>query len=338
MIIDVRAELEEFEWTHARWTHDKLIAASPFRFDRSPSFFVRLESYGDIPAGVWADAGAFDDDWRSGTLTKLLAFLRNETEEETTAYLRDKYCINSGENDTILLKTPILLKNKRQFTLNSDIINPKNSKYLTSRGINVSVQQKALTGQSRYKGFTAIPWYTPNGKLANVKYRSTRSKTFFYEPGAWPIGELVYGAHMLSEPTENLVICEAEIDALSWWTAGIPAIAVGGVAFSDKQADIIRRLPFDTLVLAGDNDSAGQKFNDRVKRSLRGVQLRTVDWREGTEKDANDVLRAKGAEALRNYLSNSTLVGMNSYNGISKKSDTKMSSDMYTSLPLKKFR
>ena len=301
MIIDVRAELEEYEWSHARWSHDKLIAASPFRFDRSPSFFVRLEDYGDIPAGVWSDSGAYDEEWRSGPFTKLLAFLRNETEEETADYLAEKYDFNV-DSEVIRLKTPKLPKLTDRHFLKSDIIEIAESQYLTKRGISADIQRIAKTGKSRYRGFTAIPWYTPNGNLANVKYRATRGKAFFYEKGAWPIRELVYGANMASvtqKPAEYLIVCEAEIDALSWWTVGIPAIAIGGVAFSDKQADIIRRLPFETLVLAGDNDKAGEGFNKRVASKMRDVTLASVDWRGVKEKDANEILKTQGPAALR---------------------------------------
>lgn len=307
MQIDVRAELEEFDWPHARWSHDKLIAASPFRFDRSPSFFVRLEPYGDLPAGVWSDSGAFDDEWRSGTITKLLAFLRNETEAETDYYLAEKYGFNI-EREVIVLKTPnFRLYNSRNY-LPPTTVEPCVSPYLLSRGISAEVQELAGTGRSNHKGFTAIPWYTPNGHIANVKYRSTRGKAFFYEKGAWPIGELVYGANMVKAQAETLVICEAEIDALSWWTAGIPAIAVGGVAFSDKQADIVRRLPFETLLLAGDNDRAGQAFNERIRRKMGGVFMQKLGYEGIAQKDANAIMTTQGPETLRSLAVGATRI------------------------------
>jgi len=305
--IDVRAELEEFDWPHARWSHDKLIAASPFRYDRSPSFFVRLEPYGDLPAGVWSDSGAFDDEWRSGTITKLLAFLRNETEAETDYYLASKYGFDI-EREVIVLKTPnFRLYNSRNY-LPPTTVEPCVSPYLLSRGISAEVQELAGTGKSAHKGFTAIPWYTPNGHIANVKYRSTRGKAFFYEKGAWPIGELVYGANMVKAQAETLVICEAEIDALSWWTAGIPAIAVGGVAFSDKQADIVRRLPFETLLLAGDNDRAGQAFNERIRRKMGGVFMRKLGYEGIAQKDANAIVTTQGPETLRSLAVGATRI------------------------------
>lgn len=295
--VDVRAELEEFEWHRARWTYNKLIAASPFRYDRSPSFFVRLEPEGDYPAGLWHDSGAYDEDYRSGEFVKLIAFLRNETWGESADYLLYKYAGLAGDKRVLVM--PNLRRSTVYKALPESTVTPAISAYLTKRGISEAVQQEARTGYGQYAGFTALPWYTADGRLANVKYRKTRGKAFFYESDAWPIKNLVYGAESIKTSDDPLIICEAEIDALSWRTAGFQAIAIGGVSFSDKQADIIRRLPFETLVLAGDNDKAGRGFNKRVASKMRGVRLATVDWQGVAEKDANEILKTQGPEAMR---------------------------------------
>lgn len=292
--IDVRSELEQFEWERATWTEEKLIAASPFRYDRKPSFFVRLQPYGQYPAGVWSDSGAYDEEWRSGNFVKLLSFLRSETYEETEEYLLMTYGRSSGDD----LKLQLNLRLPRRFEpLPESLIEPAISPYLTSRGISEQAQRLAGVGRSRHKGFVAIPWRTARGELANVMYRAVRGKLFFYEKGGWPIRELVWGIDLIYRERAKLaVLCEAPIDALTWWSAGVPAIAVGGVNFSDKQADIIKMSPIETLVLGADNDKAGAKLNEAVKRKMRGyVRLMKVDY--GDKKDANecgvDVLRDK---------------------------------------------
>src|SRR5699024_5067221 len=72
--VDILEELEQYEWENARWTDTKLIASSPFRNDSAPSFYVDISgSY----AGVFGDSGAYDSYYESGTLPKLLAYLRN---------------------------------------------------------------------------------------------------------------------------------------------------------------------------------------------------------------------------------------------------------------------
>lgn len=292
--VDIRSELDAFEWTSPRWSNDKLIAASPYRYDRSPSFFVNLE--GEY-AGTWGDSGYYDAEFASGNFTKLLAFLRNETYEETEDYLEESYGLGDSTERAQLIVPP--LKERRSFRpLDGNTIEPLTSPYLTKRGISAEVQAQAGVGKSRYKGFVGIPWYLPDGRLANVKYRATRGKTFFYERGGYPIRQLVYNAQNV-RTSDKLIVCEAEIDALSWQTAGYNAIAVGGVAFNRRQADIIRTLPYTTIILAGDNDKAGNRFNEQASATLRGERLAIAPYGSHTEKDANLILTTHGVEALR---------------------------------------
>jgi|SRR5690554_92705 len=302
--VDVKSELEAFEWHRAKWSQDKLIAASPFRYDRSPSFFVRLEPYGDYPAGTWSDSGAYDDEYKSGNFIKLLSFLRNETYEEVVEYLLTTYDINHNDGyESIIL--PKLWRKQEKKTLNIGIIEVCQSPYLTKRGISEKAQHEAGVGKSRHYGFVAIPWYDVNGELANVKYRATKGKAFFYERGGRPIRELVYGANLYKKHNGDLVVCEAEIDALSWRTVGVAAVALGGVAFTKWQADILRRLPFNRLIVAGDNDKAGARFNEQIVREMKAdKRLAVLDWRGAAEKDANDLLVCAGGTALRATLAN----------------------------------
>nr|MDF9460592.1 hypothetical protein [Bacillus pumilus] len=73
-----------------------------------------------------------------------------------------------------------------------------------------------------------IPWRSPNKRLTNVKYRSTRNKAFWYAKGGWPIRELIYGIETVyADCAKVAVLSEAEIDALSWRTAGFCGIATG---------------------------------------------------------------------------------------------------------------
>lgn len=299
--VDIKLELEAYDWgANAKWHYDKLIAASPFRYDKSPSFFVRLEESGEYPAGVWSDSGAYDSDWESGDFVKLLSFLRNETREETEDYLLDQY--GPRHDGKITLITRPLRRKQYYATLSVSMITQATSPYLLKRGITAEVQQEAGVGFSKHKGFCALPWHSADGRLLNVKYRATRGKAFFYERDATPIGKLVYGANTIKDASIATILCEAEIDALSYRVAGYQALAIGGVAFSQAQADIIQRLPIGTLVIAGDNDKAGQRFNARAIERLRASNMRLalMQYDDDTIKDANDVLKkTQGIAALR---------------------------------------
>lgn len=286
--VDIRAELERFSWQNARWTDTKLIAASPFRYDRKPSFFVNLDG---MYAGTWKDSGAYDTEWESGGFVKLLAFLRNETQEETEEYLLAEYTTDWG-NEKLTLKPPTLRMDKPRY-LNVNKLaefQREQSDYLTRRGISADVQRLMRTGYDPKKQAIVIPWFDGNGQLCNIKYRSVYGKTFWYERGAVPIRRLVYGIDVVFvKQAREAAICEAEIDAMSWWTIGVPAIAVGGVNFTDEQADIIKRSPIERLILSADNDKAGEKLTEQIVKKLdRNVELYKVNF--GRNKDANETL------------------------------------------------
>jgi 5S rRNA maturation endonuclease (ribonuclease M5) len=306
--IDIRAELEQFNWVRPNWSTAKLIAASPFRYDKTPSFFVNLVPHGDYPAGIWSDSGAYDAEWASGGFIKLLSFLRNETYEETEEYLAYEYGIPYDGIDFVKLN-PINLRIQRsRQSLNADILAKftEDFSYLKNRGISTETQRQMGVLYDREKKAAVIPWNLPNGQLANVKYRKTFGKTFYYEKGGWPIRELVYG---IEKARPTTVICEAEIDALSWQTAGVASIAVGGASFNGWKRDLILRSPIEELIIATDNDKAGGKLRREIESMMRGhVRLRHVYVPEDV-KDANEALVNYGVETMRNAVRQSEGVG-----------------------------
>ena len=305
--IDVEGELRQFDWVKPRWTDDKLIAASPFRYDRTPSFMVRLQPYGRYPAGVWTDSGAYDDEWRSGNFIKLLSFLRNESYEETEDYLRMKYGTNqSGEIK--LIKPRLHIKRYRQ-TLNKEIT-PKTTEYLTGRGISADVQRMFGVGYCPTSNAIMLPWRLPDGRLANIKYRKTYGKAFWYERNGLPIRELVYGIDVIyAQNVRQAAIVEAEIDALSFWTAGVPAIAVGGTAFGAAKRDMILRSPIEQLIIATDADKPGERLRAEIERELRG-RVALSHARFSGVKDANEALVNRGAGALVEVVKHAESVGI----------------------------
>ncbi|MEC1007988.1 toprim domain-containing protein [Bacillus subtilis] len=298
--VDIRYELEQFEWTRPTWTEDRLLAASPFRYDRTPSFYVYLEDTASAKAGYWGDSGAYDAEFARGGFVKLLAFLRAETEDETVDYLLETYA-PTAKDGRLTLRLPKLKAVAKpeplpESLLADDRIGPND--YLTGRGIEAEVQREA--GVGLVGNAVAIPWRLPNGRLANVKYRSTRGKAFWYVKGGWPIRDLVYGMDLVyAKRLRHAVICEAEIDAMAWRSVGVPAIGTGGSAFNLKKADIITQSPVEYLTVVTDNDKAGDKLRAAIERYLNG-KVRLAHGYITEVKDANELLVKRGAEALRN--------------------------------------
>jgi 5S rRNA maturation endonuclease (ribonuclease M5) len=292
--VDIRTELEQFNWTRPKWSADKLIAASPFRYDKTPSFFVNFT--GEY-TGCWGDSGAYDAEWESGNFPKLLSFLRNETYEETEEYLLGEYGF-TDVNDCVTIRPVRLQIQRNRQPLNVDLLKrfTVDYTYLKSRGISEDVQRKAGVLYDYVNKAAVIPWRIPNGQLANVKYRKIYGKTFWYEKGGRPIRELVYGIDQ-AQPTT--VICEAEIDAMSWQTAGVAAVAVGGASFNGFKRDLILRSKISELIVCCDNDKAGGKLRREIETALKGhLRVRQAYVRSDC-KDANEALVKYGAESLR---------------------------------------
>lgn len=298
--VDIRYELEQFEWTRPTWTDDRLLAVSPFRYDRTPSFYVYMEDTASAKAGYWGDSGAIEENFARGGFVKLLAFLRAETEDETVDYLLDAYAPVT-ENGRLKLRVPKLKAATKPEPLPESILSNAcigSNAYLTGRGIATEVQREA--GVGLIGNAVVIPWRLPNGRLANVKYRSTRGKAFWYVKGGWPIRDLVYGMESVyAKRLNSAVICEAEIDAMAWRSVGVPAIGTGGSAFNLKKADIITQSPIEYLTVVTDNDKAGDKLREAIERYLNG-KVRLAHGYITEVKDANELLVKRGAEALRN--------------------------------------
>lgn len=286
---DIRIELEQYPWIRSRWTSDKLIAASPFRDDNRPSFFVDLET------GGWHDSGADDPEWQSGNFAKLLGFLRGTSEAEAAEYLTDKYGL---PHDTYTADAPPILRPlnltvpKPYKPLDLSLLDSYKFRhpYLTRRGISESIQRLMRIGYDKRSQAVTIPWFNADGTLGNVMYRKVTGKTFWYAKGGRPIREMVYGIDVIyRRKIKRAVIVEAPIDAMTVMTAGFAAVAVGGTAFSAAKRDLIIRSPIEEITIIRDNDGPGRLLQRKILDELSPymtVKVAVIPTKYG--KDVND--------------------------------------------------
>lgn len=119
----------------------------------------------------------------------------------------------------------------------------------------------------------------------------------------------LYNADALASNEDlPVVITEGEIDALSVMQAGFAravSLPDGWTEQGNKTEALVqaeealRRSPY--VIVAGDNDAAGESLPRAVANVLRGHDVRAVEWPEGS-KDANDVLCLLGEGALADFL------------------------------------
>lgn len=288
--VDIPAELERFEWTNLRYERGYLVAASPFRFERHPSFAVSLET------GGWNDAGADDDAWQSGGLVKLLAFLENVTLAEVVERLIAQYGERAEDAEPTLRMPRLTTEPRRIVTLNARILDDYRWRhpYLGGRGISEDVQRLMSVGYDRERKAVTLPWFNADGTLANVKYRRVDSKVFWYAKGGRPIREIVYGLHIAyKRRIRRAAIVEGETDALTLMSAGVFAVATGGAnAWSTAKRDAIIRSPIEEIILFRDNDDAGKAWAKRVISELSPYMCVKVAAVPGRYKDVNEAALA----------------------------------------------
>ncbi|TCM89654.1 DNA primase [Paenibacillus sp. BK033] len=282
-----------YPWVNAAWTTTRLIAASPFRYDRHPSFYVILDE-NDPGYGCWGDSGTGE----RGGFVQLLAFLRDETYEEAAEYLRIKYGGQPEDPDEITLTVPRLTLDKPKVTrIDASILDNYRFRhtYLEKRGITEEVQRVLQIGYDRDRQAVTLPWMNPDGSIGNVKYRRVDSKAFWYAKGARPIREMLYGIHLAyKQRIKRAFIVEAEIDALSLMSAGIYAVATGGAAFNAAKRDLLLRSPIEEVVLLRDNDAAGRTWRNRIIAELGGKMDVEIALVPRTYKDVNEWHCAEG--------------------------------------------
>jgi twinkle protein len=200
---------------------------------------------------------------------------------------------------------------------------PQAEQYLTEkRGLTVEVLDRNHVGYAlvwmpgcengQTVGAITFP-YIRDGEIQNVKYR-THDKRFRQEKGA---AKILYGLDAAADAT-TLVMCEGEIDKLSFEVAGIIAVSVPDGAPAKLKDEVPdpeddRKFEyladFDTLfpkvqkiILATDNDSPGDVLAEELSRRLGKHRCWRVSWPslgDVTCKDANEVLLEHGPQALR---------------------------------------
>lgn len=163
--------------------------------------------------------------------------------------------------------------------------------------------------------------YPNNGAPMFRKFR-TMDKRFWIEPAGVPLR--LWNEHCLLDPCAPgvpLIVCEGEFDACSWAAAGathVVSVPNGAVA-KPGEGDIVpaedRQFaylwqdgklradlkPFRKIILATDSDQAGLVLRDELAIRLGRTRCWYLTYPEGC-KDANDVLKKFGADALTDIL------------------------------------
>lgn len=141
-----------------------------------------------------------------------------------------------------------------------------------------------------------IPVRNFNSELISIIRRDLDPKAFIrYRNGKkFPRKSTLFGAWLVAKyPTDTVVVCEGPLDAISVWSAGIPAVAQFGSSMSEEQRMILMQLGVTKVVLFYDNDRSGRGATQQAYELLRGEFLvHRVMYRKSDGKDPGEMSRA----------------------------------------------
>lgn len=118
-----------------------------------------------------------------------------------------------------------------------------------------------------------------NGKCLFVAKRSVKTKRFDLPKN---MEKPLYGLYEfwrnieLGAVTDEVYICEGLFDSLRLWCNGKVALAGFGCLFSEYQIKLIEGLPVRKLILALDNDEAGRKATEKLKKRIKNKLITEV--------------------------------------------------------------
>jgi twinkle protein len=160
--------------------------------------------------------------------------------------------------------------------------------WFSSRGLTEATVEAYRIGEvDRNGSIYALFPYIREGELINAKYRNiVEKKDMRQEAGAEPC---LFGWHLIDPKKRGIAITEGEIDAMSLYQVGIPAMSVNAGAGNHQwiDNDWARLERFSEIYLCYDNDEAGQKGAREVANRLGLDRCKVVTF---PKKDANEFL------------------------------------------------
>ena len=181
---------------------------------------------------------------------------------------------------------------KEQLFLNEDVLNnfqydnPEALRYLIDkRHLSKEVIDYFRIGFNKATSSVTFPCWNSKNKLVGIFERNIYNK-HFHIPEITP--KPIY---LLNEAINNsfttVYVVESQINALTLYSWGIPAIALFGTG-SSEQYKMLRKSGIRVFVLAFDGDEAGRRGREKfIKNMSYDCMLSYIDMPEG--KDVNDL-------------------------------------------------
>lgn len=224
--------------------------------------------------------------------------------------------------------TPAMIAQVRGYVLaaNAGYATSESFQYAFSRfGISAVEAQELLLGHDGGGSSKQLKWRSPayssvprlvvpfrdfNGVVKGLQGRALADHKVRWcglqndEEGTWA----KYGYFSAGTGTDTVIITEGPGDALTAVGAGYDAVAIRGAALGGVAEELAANLQGRTVVVAGDNDTAGATFNEAVQAALPGALVlelpENVDDLTAWRSNAGNFFNGELDYAVRNASAN----------------------------------
>ena len=164
--------------------------------------------------------------------------------------------------------------------------------YLQGRGVDANkLYNKFPVGYDMTTNSVVFYIRDLKNRYIGSKTRSIQGKRFANATGAKK-STYLYGAYELLQsawqPEDPVWICESEIDALTVWSRGGYAVAIGGSHISNKQLQILKTLGVRRIINGLDKDEAGREGWKNIFTYIKGISTYNTKY-PVNKKDINDL-------------------------------------------------
>lgn len=271
----LKSELNNGKLSHVQYKGDEVSITCPFHKEgkeNKPSCFIYVGGDEKIPWGTFHCFTCGE----KGSLVKFIASAFDRSEYYAKEWLKKNFTEKILNNVELNIAEEIDL---RKF---EDAVMKEMSKvrdeyilstlqswhpYMEQRHISKEVANKFEIKYSPEKECLVFPIRDKDGNVISVTTRSIKGKTFNIPKGTEKTIYLLN--ECLKENSNQVVVCEGQIDALVSWSYGFPAIALFGAGTTENQIQELSKTNIIHYILMYDNDEAGRKGANRFKKLIK---------------------------------------------------------------------
>lgn len=157
-----------------------------------------------------------------------------------------------------------------------DMFDSPGDPYWSTRFTEAAIRHFRL-GRDRAKDAPVYPLRDPQGRVLGVVTRSSDGGPKYRYPGGSKTSRLLFGYS--EEVVATPVLVEGAMDAIAVWEAGFVGLGCYGARLYPEQVRLIRRLSPVRVVLAFDEDRAGNQARVEAFRALEDLGIPAVSLR-----------------------------------------------------------